>query len=338
MRYSMLLSALCALGAVAEKSYVTEWTTATVTDWTVVTITTTVTIKPTASTSTSTTAAVEPTTTRESQVKVHDPIPEVASIETSTTTAAAATVATTVAATVAASTETASTSTWESTYSSSWTSVITEAATTSTASTTATTTTSSATTSSATTSSATTSSATTSSATATATATAANTYQSNVIYSHNVHRSNHSATSLTWSDDLEASAQVLAARCVYEHDTSINGGGYGQNIGYGVSADDVAVMISNLMYNDEMEYFASLYGEANPDMTDFEKWGHFSQIVWKGTTKVGCATVTCNSLGNVDSSMALPFTVCNYGPPGNYDGEYADNVGRPLGDAPYIAS
>lgn len=97
---------------------------------------------------------------------------------------------------------------------------------------------------------------------------------------------------------------------------SIAGGGYGQNIGYGVSADEIGVMITNLMYNNEMGYYSDLYGEATPDMTNFDLWGHFSQIVWKGTTHVGCATVTCPSLGNVDSSSAVPFTVCNYSPAG----------------------
>ncbi|KAL2835692.1 hypothetical protein BJY01DRAFT_223253 [Aspergillus pseudoustus] len=114
-------------------------------------------------------------------------------------------------------------------------------------------------------------------------------------------------------------------------------------------------MISNLMYNDEAPYFENLYGEASPDMSLFEKWGHFSQIVWKGTTQVGCATVVCDSLGNVDSASSVPFTVCNYSPPGklmrtvvfswinltysigNYDGEYADNIDRPLGYASYSA-
>lgn len=112
-------------------------------------------------------------------------------------------------------------------------------------------------------------------------------------------------------------------------------------------------MITNLMYNDEMGFWDQydLYGKADPDMTHFESWGHFSQIVWKGTTHVGCATVVCDSLGNVDAATSVPFTVCNYSPPGkpilnpiwrsryvltypflgNYAGEYADNVHRPLG-------
>lgn len=52
-------------------------------------------------------------------------------------------------------------------------------------------------------------------------------------------------------------------------------------------------------------------------MSLFEKWGHFSQIVWKGTTHVGCYTAHCpNGLGNVGSDVSPYFTVCNYKNPG----------------------
>jgi hypothetical protein len=73
-----------------------------------------------------------------------------------------------------------------------------------------------------------------------------------------------------------------------------------------------------MMYNDEMMNFQSYYGQDNPDMSNFDGWGHFSQIVWQGTTSVGCATVVCPTLGNAGSDEALPFTVCNYGPPGKF--------------------
>ncbi|KAJ9253107.1 hypothetical protein DTO207G8_4408 [Paecilomyces variotii] len=163
-------------------------------------------------------------------------------------------------------------------------------------------------------------------------------YQAMILENHNIHRSNHSASALAWSTDLESTAQQLADGCVYEHNTQIGGGGYGQNIGYGISAQNIGMMITNLMYNDEFDYFNNLYGEANPDMTNFEKWGHFSQIVWKGTKEVGCYTKVCNTLQNVDSDGPIPFTVCNYSPAGNYAGEYSDNIARPLGHAFYAVA
>lgn len=46
-----------------------------------------------------------------------------------------------------------------------------------------------------------------------------NAYQSTALYNHNVHRSNHSCSSLDWDAKLEQSALTLANKCVYQHDT-----------------------------------------------------------------------------------------------------------------------
>jgi hypothetical protein len=105
-------------------------------------------------------------------------------------------------------------------------------------------------------------------------------------------------------------------------------GAYGQNIAYGYDKALVGEkIISEMMYTNEAPYFAGLYGQASPDMTNFSTWGHFTQIVWKDTTQVGCATVSCSDLKNVGG--AAPYTVCNYGTPGNYAGAYAENVLKP---------
>jgi len=145
---------------------------------------------------------------------------------------------------------------------------------------------------------------------------------------HNLHRSNHSASPLAWSTDLQASANEVASSCVYGHNTSPGGGGYGQNIGYGISSANIAEMLTNLMYNNEFGFFQ--FNVADP--SGFEEWGHLSQILWKETTHVACATVDCNGLANVGSGT-IPFTVCNYSPPGNYAGQYGTMVGEPQGAA-----
>jgi hypothetical protein len=73
-----------------------------------------------------------------------------------------------------------------------------------------------------------------------------------------------------------------------------------------------------MFYNGEVGYFAKQYGKPNPNMADFEKWGHFSQIVWAATTTVGCATYDCSGQGlsNTGGGVAPYFTVCNYKNPG----------------------
>lgn len=110
-----------------------------------------------------------------------------------------------------------------------------------------------------------------------------------------------------------------------------------------------------MFYNGEEPLYASFYGQE-PDMSNFEAWGHFTQIVWKDTTEVACVTYDCtdanDGLGllNTGDGVSPYFTVCNYkGPgkaqliliqaipansaPGNYAGEYAANVLAPKGEA-----
>jgi hypothetical protein len=101
------------------------------------------------------------------------------------------------------------------------------------------------------------------------------------------------------------------------NNSQAGGGGYGQNIGAGAPPDGVPALITNQMYNDEIGFFPLPYGQASPDMSNFESWGHFSQIVWQSTTSIGCATVNCpNGLANTGGGVSPWFTVCNYSPPG----------------------
>ncbi|GAB7365012.1 hypothetical protein MBLNU230_g5794t1 [Neophaeotheca triangularis] len=157
-------------------------------------------------------------------------------------------------------------------------------------------------------------------------------YAEIATYHHNLHRANHSADPLEWDSELADCAAEIASSCVYAHNVEARGGGYGQNIAAGVEAGNVSAVITDLFYNGEVNLFEGLYNQDNPDMSNFEEWGHFSQIVWKGTTKLGCATHDCSGQGlaNVGSTVSPYFTVCNYKSPGNYAGEYADNVGEPL--------
>jgi len=160
---------------------------------------------------------------------------------------------------------------------------------------------------------------------------ASNDYSGIAVNQHNLHRANHSSPDLAWDEGLAKSAADIAASCVYAHNTEMDGGGYGQNIAAGVEPKDIATIITDLFYNGEVNYYSGMYGQAQPDMTDFEKWGHFSQIVWADTTHVGCATQHCpGGLGNVGSDVAPYFTVCNYKNPGNYANEYGKNIGAPL--------
>jgi hypothetical protein len=110
-----------------------------------------------------------------------------------------------------------------------------------------------------------------------------------------------------------------------------DGGGYGQNIGAGYPANNMGNFITGGLYNGEVNAYT--YYNAEPNIDTLSGWGHFTQIVWKSTTAVGCYTQDCSKsgLGNTGGgNIPAYFTVCNYSPPGNYIGSFKDNIGVSL--------
>jgi len=64
---------------------------------------------------------------------------------------------------------------------------------------------------------------------------------------------------------------------------------------------------------------ASQYNPSSPVAS------HFTQMVWKSSTQVGCAVQDCS--GIFASSFGLAhFYVCEYSPQGNVIGDFAQNV------------
>jgi pathogenesis-related protein 1 len=53
--------------------------------------------------------------------------------------------------------------------------------------------------------------------------------------------------------------------------------------------------------------------------------GHYTQLVWRTTTEVGCATKLCNA----GTPRAFHFWVCNYLPAGNSVPTYVGNRFKP---------
>jgi hypothetical protein len=64
-------------------------------------------------------------------------------------------------------------------------------------------------------------------------------------------------------------------------------------------------------------------GQYNPSNPEAEATLHFTQMVWKSTKQLGCAYVNC-APGTIFPSEygSTPFHVCEYSPPGNYQGEF----------------
>lgn len=85
------------------------------------------------------------------------------------------------------------------------------------------------------------------------------------------------ASAVQWSQSLADTARIIAESCDYRHNTSVNGGGYGQNIGAGFNPNAMGFLITEGFYNSEVNHYTA-YGKE-PNTTEVGLWGHFSQIV-----------------------------------------------------------
>lgn len=131
-----------------------------------------------------------------------------------------------------------------------------------------------------------------------------------ITNAHNNVRQAHGVGPMTWDDDLEAVAQAWANNCEWGHNAgrSDNYPGYvGENI-YGSSGTPSGASVTASWASEEADY-----DYATNTCTDV--CGHYTQIVWANSTKLGCAMTNCPGLPYPN------FVVCNYAPGGNYNGE-----------------
>ncbi|KAG9088073.1 hypothetical protein FS749_002447 [Ceratobasidium sp. UAMH 11750] len=130
---------------------------------------------------------------------------------------------------------------------------------------------------------------------------------------HHAARAAHGAAPLTWSDELAAAAQKWANGCVFEHSGG-KLGPYGENLAAG--SGDYSPASGVKAWVDE----APEYQSSSPVPS------HFTQVVWKATSQVGCAVASCN-LANFDKQFwPVKFHVCEYSSAGNVIGQFAQNV------------
>ena len=152
---------------------------------------------------------------------------------------------------------------------------------------------------------------------------------------------------LQWDDKLAQVAGAWANRCVWEHNanrtneynalspTDINGnviGGresVGENLAFMSASNATAVSFPFAtrgygLWEEEGAYYS--YGDLQvSDYCAQAPCGHFTQLIWATTYKVGCEVNFCAA--NTLSRYPATYLVCNYASAGNY-----------IGRAPYQSS
>lgn len=152
---------------------------------------------------------------------------------------------------------------------------------------------------------------------------------SDMLAAHNEKRKLHCAPSLVWDAGLAAAAQAHANKCTNTHGSS------GENLAFFtrtqngqavLPAASDRVAYQNAWYCEVKQYnfdnpvFAGGFTQnCNPPTN-----GHFTQVVWKASRRMGCGRATCTINGSQGT-----YWVCRYDPPGNNTSQLRENVSRP---------
>jgi len=120
---------------------------------------------------------------------------------------------------------------------------------------------------------------------------------------------------MQWSAEVEAVAAQWAAHCVYEHNAGR--GNLGENIA--ASSPGYWPSITGVVQAWASE--APDYDYASNTCAPGKVCGHYTQLVWRDSTLVGCAYARCTSNSPFQGITTWDFWVCDYSPPGNWVGQ-----------------
>jgi len=135
---------------------------------------------------------------------------------------------------------------------------------------------------------------------------------------HNLVRRPLGLKDLIWDENLAAYASVWAKElaqknnCKMKHRPQGSGGLckqiHGENLAWNLGYQSTPQRVTNAWAQEVHDY-----NYATNSCKPGKACGHYTQIVWKTTTHLGCAMYSCENQEEI--------WVCNYSPPGNFIGQ-----------------
>ncbi|XP_012666526.1 GLIPR1-like protein 1 [Otolemur garnettii] len=130
---------------------------------------------------------------------------------------------------------------------------------------------------------------------------------------------------MSWDAGLAELARSWANKCTFKHNTCLDKAYecyaafeyVGENIWSG-GLNSFSPKYAVTAWYDEYKFY------DYDNLSCSEVCGHYTQVVWAKSDKVGCAAASCPNLGHPTSTMF----VCNYGPAGNYANTHPYQKGR----------
>lgn len=115
---------------------------------------------------------------------------------------------------------------------------------------------------------------------------------------------------LAWSGPIAAVAQAYAENCVWEHSM----GEYGENLYASAGQETTPQDVVDSWVSEVADYDYGSNGCSGV-------CGHYTQVVWADSAKLGCGVANCSTGSPFDGFPDWQIWVCNYDPPGNFNGQ-----------------
>lgn len=164
-----------------------------------------------------------------------------------------------------------------------------------------------------------------------------------ILAAHNQDRNRFGLSPLAWNEDLASYAQKWAEHlrdnygCEMRHRSNVNmreGKMFGENLAFFWTSQT----LSNDSFTSQPEIVVANWdGECadydleNNNCAAGKQCGHFTQVTWHNTERVGCGVAICNTGdANYTRGGRAEIWVCNYDPPGNFIDNSTRKVGRPF--------
>ncbi|KAI8910693.1 CAP domain-containing protein [Powellomyces hirtus] len=149
-----------------------------------------------------------------------------------------------------------------------------------------------------------------------------NNFFSDCLNTHNRVRRQDGKRALVWDSALQQSAQrwanILASRTTNNGGLPMEHSQSGENLYAKRSNGAASCSDATNMWYAEKPYYPP--GSPIRDDAQFHKYGHYTQVVWGTTTKLGCA-VANKSHNGPNGAFTSSYVVCHYNPPGNVIGQ-----------------
>ena len=123
--------------------------------------------------------------------------------------------------------------------------------------------------------------------------------------------------SVIWDPGAATIAKNWAAQCNFNHNA--NRGNYGENI-YASASTTTPVPITGTDAVTDWDSEAANYTYSSNSCATGQTCGHYTQLVWRTTTAMGCGVQQCTTNSPFNGFPNWAIEVCDFSPAGNWGG------------------